>query len=79
MWTIDFWEDTGERAVKTAVQALLALLAVGTTVLDLDWGNAAAVVGTAALVSVLTSLVSSGIGDHDSPSLLPARGRQRGE
>lgn len=73
MFELGFWKDCAERAIKTAVQALLALLAVGTTVLDLDWGNAAAVVGTAALVSVLTSLVSASVGDMGSASLVRKR------
>ncbi|RVW02998.1 holin [Rhodococcus xishaensis] len=70
MWTITFWSDAAERAIKTAVQAFAALLVVGTTVLDLDWGNALAVVGTAALASLLSSLASGGVGDRETASLL---------
>lgn len=70
MWTKTFWRDAAERAAKTGAQAFAALLTVGMTVLDLDWGNAAAVVGTAAVASLLTSILSSGVGDHESASLL---------
>ncbi|WP_064075920.1 holin [Prescottella equi] len=70
MLTKKFWTDSAERAAKTGAQTLLALLAVGTTVLDLDWGNALAVTGTATLVSLLTSIVSSTIGDPSSASAL---------
>lgn len=71
MWTKTFWLDAAERATKTGVQASLALFTVGVTVLDLDWGNAAAVAGTAALVSLGTSIISSGVGRPDSASLIP--------
>ncbi|WP_027500802.1 holin [Rhodococcus sp. UNC363MFTsu5.1] len=73
MWTKGFWQDASERAMKTGAQVLLALLTVGTTVLDLDWGSALSVSGTAAMVSILTSIVSAGFGDPNSPSLLPSR------
>lgn len=72
MWTKSFWLDATERAVKTGTQSILALLVVdGSTVLSLDWGNAAAVAGTAALVSLGTSLISSGVGRPDSASMIP--------
>lgn len=64
MWTANFWKASGERAVRTFAQALLALLAVGqTTVLTVDWSQAGAVAATAALLSLLTSIVASGVGN----------------
>lgn len=72
MWTKAFWLDATERAVKTGVQSVLALLLVdGVTVLSLDWANAGAVAGTAALVSIGTSIVSTGVGRPDSASMIP--------
>jgi hypothetical protein len=60
MLSREFWLDAGERAVKTFAQGLLAFLLVsGVTVVTLDWGTAIATAGTAALASVLTSLVSA--------------------
>lgn len=64
-----YWVSVGERAVKTFAQALVAVFAAGVTVLDVDWGQALAVAGTAALLSVLTSIASIKLGKFDGPSL----------
>lgn len=69
MFTIVFWKAAAERALKTFAQALIAVLAVGqTTVLSVDWQQALAVSGTAALLSVLSSIASGGLG-NPGPSL----------
>lgn len=74
MWTKAFWKDTAERAIKTASQTAVALFAGDTaTVLSIDWVQGAAVVGTATLVSVLTSIASTGRGNPDSPSLVATK------
>lgn len=65
-----FWIAVGERAVKTFAQSLVALFIAGVTILTIDWQQALAVSGTAALVSVLTSIASSRIGPFDGPSLV---------
>lgn len=59
----------GERAIKTFAQTLVALFAAGTTILNIDWMQALAVAGTAALLSVLTSVASNGFGQYEGPSL----------
>lgn len=69
MWTVDFWKATAERAVKTAAQSSIALLAAGVTILDIDWGQGAAVVATATLLSVLSSVASNNFGPFEGPSL----------
>ncbi|WP_280366175.1 holin [Nocardia wallacei] len=74
MRTLAFWKSTAERAVKTFAQALLALITIGATLTEIDWTAALSVSATAALVSVLSSIVSAGIGDPESPSLLRGRG-----
>ncbi|MFJ1459749.1 holin [Nocardia sp. N2S4-5] len=74
MRTLAFWKATAERAVKTFAQALLALITIGATLTEIDWAAALSVSATAALVSVLSSVVSAGIGDPESPSLLRGRG-----
>lgn len=79
MWTLDFWKDTVERSVKTAAQTIVGLLVAGATILTIDWAQAAAVTGTAMLASVLTSLISTGVGDHESPSLVDGGKWRRGE
>lgn len=69
MWSAAFWKATAERAIKTLAQSLIALLAVGqTTILSVDWQQALAVAATATVLSVLSSIASSGIGNA-GPSL----------
>lgn len=70
MWTIDFWKDAGERAIKTFAQVFVGFLVVGTTgVLDVDWTQAASVSAVAALASVLTSVASTKVGTKGTASL----------
>lgn len=55
----EFWEATGARAIRTFAQGTLGALgttAVGVT--EVNWLGAAAVGLTAAIVSVLTSIVA---------------------
>ena len=64
-----YWISVCERAIKTFAQALVALFVAGVTVLTIDWQQALAVAGTAALVSVLTSIASTRLGSFEGPSL----------
>lgn len=59
----------GERALKTFAQALVAVFAAGVTILDIDWMQSIAVAGTAALLSILTSVASNNVGPFYGPSL----------
>lgn len=62
-----FWMDAGERAVKTVAQTAVALLsASGISLLTLDWKGLVASVGLAGLLSLLTSIASSGSGNSAS-------------
>ncbi len=71
MNTKAFWISTLERMIKTFAQALLALfLTAQATILNVDWTQGLSVAGTAALVSLLTSIASSRIGPDNSPSLV---------
>lgn len=55
--------DVAERAVKTAAQAAVGVLGVDALgVLDVDWAGVASVSGLAAVLSVLTSIASTGFG-----------------
>lgn len=70
MFTIKFWKDAGERAIRTAAQALLALWATDVSgVLTVDWLQAGSVAALAGLMSVLMSIVATGVGDRESASL----------
>ena len=75
MLTKQFWIDSAERAIRTFAQALVAILGAGAVnILTIDWVQALSVAAGAALLSVLTSVASSGIGVKGSPSLLPEVG-----
>lgn len=75
MWTRLFWKQAAERAIKTALQAALTLWAVGNNsafnIVSVDWGQTLGVSAGMALVSVFTSILSTQIGDTDTPSLVP--------
>lgn len=73
MWTVEFWKAAAERAVKTFAQTLLVLLGGGTTALNLigvDWQGALLAAGSAAALSVLTSVISARVGPSGTPSLV---------
>lgn len=70
MWAVDFWKDVAERAIKTFAQALISVLTVGTPIMQLDWVDGLGIGATAAVVSVFTSIASSGLGEKGSASLL---------
>lgn len=67
-----FVKDALERAIKTFVQVLLTFFIGDVTVLSVDWGTAAALAGTAALVSIGTSVMSyKSIRSNTTASLVP--------
>ena len=70
MFTLSFWKDALERAIKTAAQSAAALIGIGATLQDVNW----LLVGSASIVgfilSILTSIGSSLVGDNDSASLV---------
>lgn len=73
MLTLAWLTDAAERAVKTFAQALLAALTLsGVDVLHLDWGQTLSMAGTAAVISILTSIVSVGVGTAGTASLTTA-------
>ena len=68
-----FIKDAVERAVKTFAQALLAYFGVGALdVLHANWGNALSLALGAAVLSVLTSLLSLSLGNSGTDSLTTA-------
>ena len=69
MWTGQFWKDTAERAIKTAVQVTIPL--VTAACLDkIDWQAAGLTIASAVLLSLLTSLASSRVGSPADASMV---------
>jgi hypothetical protein len=59
MFTLAFWNYAGERALKTFAQTALAYLGTGTVGLfELDWTGLLSISGGAALLSILTSIIT---------------------
>ncbi|MBB1023344.1 MULTISPECIES: holin [unclassified Dietzia] len=77
MWTATFWKDAAERAVKTAAQTAGGVLVVGVPIWEVDWTAGLGITATATALSLLTSIASSGRGDHESASALEYVGRHR--
>lgn len=74
MFTLMFWRDAFERAVKTAAQTAVALIGTGLVgVLEVDWLQILSVALVAAAVSILTSVSSGPVADRGTPSLVRGR------
>ena len=73
MFTRQFWISAADRSAKSAAQALLLLWGADAVfdVLAIDPGNAVGVAVGAALLSLLTSVVSAPFGEQATPGLLP--------
>lgn len=72
MFTTSFWKQAAERAVKSAAQALLLLWAAdaGFNVINADFAVAGGTAAGAAVLSLLTSVVTSGVGEKNDPSMV---------
>lgn len=62
-----FWRSAGERAIRTFAQSLLASIGLGQTIFNLDWLNALELSLGATLLSLLTSVINSGITNSSAP------------
>lgn len=73
MLTQAFWIGLVDRAVKSFAQALLVLWGAdaGFNVLQVNLGAAFGVAAGAAVLSILTSLVSAPVGESGTTSFLP--------
>ena len=67
-----FWTETAERAVKSAAQSLLLLWAGDSAfnIVDADPRLAGGIAAGAAVLSILTSIASTAVGDKSSPAAL---------
>lgn len=81
MWTKNFWKKTAERAIKSAAQS--AILVLGADQVDafaIGWGEVGSFALGGAFLSVLTSLISSGLsGPGNDPSLVQDRPDRLGD
>ena len=70
MFTLNFWKDAGERAIRTAAQSLLALWATDISgLLEIDYVQAFSVAAFAVIMSLLMSIAATNRGDLESASL----------
>ncbi|MFV8136419.1 holin [Mycolicibacterium senegalense] len=73
IWSLTFWKDTAERALKSFAQGVILALGGGAVnVLTIDWLTLAGAGGGAALLSVLTSIVSAGVANKGTASMTSA-------
>lgn len=73
LFTVSFWKDATERAVKSLAQAVV--LALGGDVADVwsvDWQTVAGIGLGGGVLSLLTSLASVGIANRGTASLTAA-------
>ena len=71
MFTKKFWLDAVERAVRTVAQAEVALLgANGADLIHTNWGGNLSVAAGAGVLSLLTSLIATGVGSNTSAALV---------
>lgn len=69
MWTKKFWRAAAERAVKSAVQAVIGLgILDGANLLHADWKLVGLTALGGAVLSVASSIVTSGVGQPGDPS-----------
>lgn len=79
MYTKLFWLDALERSGKTVAQVLLTTITLaGVDVLGINWVQTIVTSITAGVVSILTSIVSSGISKDSSASLVVKNTEVRG-
>lgn len=76
MFTVQFWKDATERAVKTAAQSVLLFLignkvaeAASVNAFDVDWKTIGGFAIGGLVISYCFSLLSAPFGDKGTPSL----------
>ena len=74
MRTKSFWIDAAERTIRTIAQSLLALMGTDALgIVGLDWMQMGSVAIGAGLMSLLTSIVATGVGDKGPADLVRKR------
>lgn len=73
MWSMKFARDTLERTIRTMAQALLGLLgSQAVSITALDWPQMLSITAGAGIAAILTAIVATGVGDHESASFIGA-------
>lgn len=73
MWTLTFWKDAVERALRTVAQTAAGVwIADGTGLLDTDWAAGLSVAGMAGLLSLLLSVGGQAVVPTGTASLTRA-------
>lgn len=71
IWTMTFWKDATERAIKTFAQVILALGAAGAlNAFQIDWVTVLGIGLGAMLLSYASSIVTAEIRKSDTASLV---------
>ncbi|GAW54759.1 holin [Nocardioides sp. PD653] len=72
MFTKKFWKRASERAVKSAAQAAVLALggAASLDAMHADWETVGSFALGGAVLSYLTSVITSGTGPKDDPSVV---------
>jgi ElaB/YqjD/DUF883 family membrane-anchored ribosome-binding protein len=70
MFTLKFWKDAIERALKTAAQAGIVVIGTSQLVTEVNWVVVVSGAALGFILSILTSVASSAFGDGDSASLV---------
>jgi hypothetical protein len=73
IWSINFWKDAAERAIKTAAQTAIVAWGVGDQLLNLFTADLVLIgqfAVSGAVLSVLTSIASAPFSDRGTPSLV---------
>ena len=75
MFNIQWLRDATERALKSAAQAIVLALGAsqGFNLFSADWQNVAGIAAGAAVLSVLTSVISAPLGAKGSASVLSGK------
>lgn len=64
MWSVKWWKDVGERAIRTFIAAFGAWLTVASTTVgidDLNWLRGLALAGVATVITVAGSIGTHGV------------------
>ena len=73
MWSAFFWKDAIERAIRTAAQVAVGALTTSATIFEIDAKGVVGTIAISTLVSILTSVGASGVGETGTASVLPKK------